>query len=70
MFCSKRQMGKKKCADCIVHIVHTDADVADRMTHGRVVRHMEGSYDTWQMLVGKIVDELAYDTCHRWRMKC
>jgi hypothetical protein len=39
---------KKMCADCTVH---TDADVA-------------GPYDTWQVLVGICVDELASDTCH------
>jgi hypothetical protein len=55
------------CADCTVR---TDADVADRTTRGRAVRHVAGPYDTWQVLVGRIVDELAYDTCHWWRMKC
>jgi hypothetical protein len=40
-----------------------------RMTHGRAVRHVEGPYDTWQVLVGNRVDELAYDTwlvCGKW----
>jgi hypothetical protein len=36
------------CADCTVR---TDADMA-------------GSYDTWQVLVGSRVEELAYDTWH------
>jgi hypothetical protein len=52
---------QNKCVDCIVR---TDADVVDYMTHGRAIRHMVGLYNTWQVLVGRIVDELAFDTCH------
>jgi hypothetical protein len=40
-----------------------------RTTHGRAVRHVAGPYDTWQVLVGSRVDELAYDTwlvCGEW----
>jgi hypothetical protein len=35
-----------------------------RMLTWQAVRHVAGSYDTWQVLVGRIVDELAFDTCH------
>jgi hypothetical protein len=45
---------QKKCANCTVCIVHTDADVVDCTTRGRAVRHMEGvgwqdcgQVDTW-----------------------
>jgi hypothetical protein len=50
-FCSNHQTGKKMRADCTVHIVRTDADMA-------------GLYDTWQVLVGIHVDELVFDTWH------
>jgi hypothetical protein len=39
----------KKCVDCIVRTVRTDADVVDRITCGRCVgNHVdESAYDTW-----------------------
>jgi hypothetical protein len=41
------QQAKKNCADCTVR---TDADVADRTTRGRVVRHVaDNRVDSWQL---------------------
>jgi hypothetical protein len=55
------QQAKKKCAD---YTVRTDADMADHMTHGRVVQHVVGNYvDSWHM-TWILCDEWDEDTWH------